>query len=278
MNKMTNVLSTKNLRRSISMIVVMIMILAMTMVPAFAAPGDLAMLTLPSSDFTKIVEVGDPNFTLTVTGLDSSYQPAPVDGTKVSWSTSNASVATVSPASGSATATVNIVGGEGIAVITASYSDPGVDSVTSNVVVEGTTTVSSVNNISVMAVDLTTSTIVLPPTFLSTVYLTDFTSADVVGGDMSNVLKKSPSVMTALVATAKAHGFTPSLTPSPTSYTISSGGSYLSSLGGLSADYVNQLGWTYTVLRGGTYLPSEYAASMIALEPGDIIVFYYDNY
>lgn len=277
MNKFTNALSTKNLRKSISMIVAMMMILAMTMVPAFAAPGVLAMLTLPSSDFTKIVEAGDPSFNLTVTGLDDSYGPAPVDGTKVVWSTSDPAVATVSPASGSVTTTVTIVGGEGIAVIKASYTDAGVDSVTSNVVVEGTITTNSVNNISVMAMDARTFT----PLFASaniTVNLTDFDEDDVVGKDMSNVLKKSPSVMTALVASAKANGFSPNPTPSPTGYTISSGGSYLSSLGGLSADYVNQLGWTYTVLRGGTYLPPEFAASMIVLQPGDIIVFYYDSY
>nr|WP_312577131.1 hypothetical protein [Sedimentibacter sp.] len=277
MNKMTNVLCTKNLRKTMSMMVIVMMLLSMNVVPAFGTPGVLSMLTLPSSDFTKIVEVGDPSFNLTVTGLDDSYGPAPVDGSKVVWSTSDPTVATVSPASGSATTTVTIVGGDGIAVITASYTDAGVASVTSNVVVESATVTPSVNNISVLAIDSTTST----PLFASvnmTVNLTNFTSSDVVGGDMSNVLKSSPSVMTALVASAKANGFSPSLTPSSTGYTISSGGSYLSSLAGLSADYVNQLGWTYTVLRGGVLLPPEFAASIIALEPGDFVVFYYDNY
>ncbi len=260
------------MKKSISMIMVMIMILAMTMVPAFAVPGPLAMLTLPSSDFTKIVNVGDPSFTLTVTGLDSSYQPAAVDGTKVSWSTSNASVATVSPASGSDTTTVTIAGGTGIAVITASYSVGGVASVTSNVVVEGTTTVSSVNNITVEAIDATTSTTLFTSTNI-TVNLSDFTSSDVVGGSMVNVLKKTPSVMTAIVASAKANSET---------FTIEYGGDYLSELAGLAAyyDYLTGTGagWTYEITRSSVTTSPPFAPSIYELLPGDTVTFIYDTY
>ncbi len=258
------------MKKSISMIMIMIMILAMTMAPAFA--GTLAMLTLPSSDFTKIVSVGDPSFTLTVTGLDSSYQPAAVDGTKVSWSTSDATVATVSPASGSDTTTVTIVGGEGIAVITASYSVGGVASVTSNVVVEGTTTVSSVNNITVEAKDATTNTTLFKSTNI-TVNLSDFTSADVVGGSMVNVLKKTPAVMTAIVAAAKANSKT---------FTIESGGSYLSELAGVAAYYDyptgTGAGWTYEVTRGSVTTSPPFAPSIYELLPGDTVTFIYATY
>ena len=248
----------KDVRRSLSMLLVMVMILAMTAVPTLAN-SQLAMLTLDSSNFTIVGNINDIHV-IEAKGLDSSYGSAPVDPTKVVWESLNPSVATVSQSG--AEATVTLVG-VGEAEVRASYTDSGVAPVSSNIVVEGPAE-GPVNSIKITIKDDQGTTVVettlndFDVFSLKTVYGSSFDDAD--------VLKNNPSVLHALV---KALG------DDPSKAVISSGGSYVDGILGIFSEYDpatgSYLGWHYRV--NGS-LPDK-SASMYQLKTGDTIEWFY---
>lgn len=120
-----------------------LLLMALAMVASFILPGasyaragELAMLTMKSEYFTYIAK-GKGTFEFEVTGLDKNYNPVGVEARKVRVKSSNkhAVQAKVNNKQGKAMVKVNIAKLED-AVITISYADSKVDSVTSNVFVD----------------------------------------------------------------------------------------------------------------------------------------------
>lgn len=260
------------MKKSISVIMAMIMILAMMMVPAFATPGPLANLTLPSADFTIVGSNGTSHSITMTDGLDANYVPTAIDGSKVNWSSSNTSVVNITSTSyTSTTATVNFnFVGVGRASITATYSDPGVTPVSSNIVVERTTGRVYVAYDVTMKVYLKDApagyTI---PGWLTTginfkedVFINDFTNYLTT----PDILKMNPSAMTT-VGTLKYFG-------EISSYTTDSEGGYLEKINNFGAytdtSTYTYYGWQYRVKdSSGNIIPESVTGSASILQLND---------
>lgn len=253
-------------KRSLSLLMVMIMVLGMTIMPTFAA-GQLAMLTLDSDDFTIVGEIGDTKSITMTNGLDSSYQEVDIDGSKVQWDSSNLEIVEVTDVTHTDdTSTVEFkLKKAGEVKLTASYADSGVQSVHSNIVIEGPAE-GPVSNIEVTIVDETNNTTLVSKTLGS---VSAFSLKDVFGSgfDDADVLKNNPSALHALVdALDNAQRNT---------LEITSQGTYIQKMLGLegtwNSDTNSFWGWQYKV--NGS-IPDK-AASIYQLEDDMTIEFFY---
>lgn len=255
---------------SLSLLMVMIMIFGITIMPTFAA-GQLSMLTLNANDFTIVGDIGDTNSITMTDGLDSSYQKVDIEGSKVQWDSSDPTVVEITSTSNtSKTSTVNFqLKKAGEVKLTASYTDPGVQSVHSNIVIEESPK-GAVSNIVVTIVDETDNTTLVNTTIgsvsvfsLKTIFGSNFDDAD--------VLKNNPSALHALVDTLDDN--------QRSTLEITSEGTYIQKLLNREAKFDlatgAYLGWQYEVTRGNQNLTPEEAASIFRLESGDEIKFFY---
>lgn len=257
-------------KRSLSLLMVMIMVLGMTIIPTFAA-GQLAMLTLNSDDFTIVGEIGDTKSITMTNGLDSSYGPVSIEGSKVQWDSSNSEVVEVTDVTHTDnTSTVEFrLHKAGEVKLTASYADSGVQSVHSNIVVVGQSE-GPVSNIEVTIVD--EEGISVREETISSLDVFDLATSYKDGGfgvgfDDADVLKNNPSALHAL---AKV------LTPvEREDADIISQGTYIQKMLGLegtwNSDTNSFWGWQYKV--NGS-IPDK-AASIYQLGDNMTIEFFY---
>ncbi len=257
-------------KRSLSLLMVMIMVLGMTIMPTFAA-GQLAMLTLNADDFTIVGDIGDTKSITMTNGLDSSYQKVDIEGSKVQWDSSDPTVVEIISTSSTAkTSTVNFeLKKAGEVKLTASYTDPGVQLVHSNIVIEGPAE-GPVSNIEVTIVDDEGTTV--REKTISSLDVFDLATSYVDGGfganfDDADVLKNNPSALHAL---AKV------LTPKEREDAdITSQGTYIQEMLGLEGEWNSETnsfwGWQYRV-NGEE---PDKAASIYQLENKMTIEFFY---
>ena len=284
MNSKTKVLNVKNLRKTISMMIIVMMLLAMNAVPVFGTPGVLSMLTLPSEYFTIVDSANATGSITMLNGLDSTYAPVAIEGSKVSWTSSDPSVVSITGTSYTTdTATVNFkLEKEGRASITASYADSGVSAVSSNIVVErdsGRRYVAYDIDIYVSLKDAPAGYTI--PNWLQNgidvtdeiVFINDFTNYLTT----PNILKMDPSAMTT-VGTLRYLG-------EISSYVTISEGSYLESINGFGPYYdtstYNYYGWQYRVRdQYGSIIPESItgSASILELENGYTVEWFWGSY
>ncbi|WP_432402876.1 hypothetical protein [Wukongibacter sp. M2B1] len=199
------------MRKALSMLLVTAMMLAMLSVPAFADDGctTYPYITMDNSDDFTIVKQGTSSTEyVKAVGLDASYVKndfTSLEDDYITWTTSDSSVVKfyndyyqeVNSITGKDTVTLKMKG-IGAATVTITYNPPDDSpiSVTSYVVVEGTTYTGDATGISVEAA--TDST-----TYCSQTNLTveEFSLDDIFGSsfDDDDVLKNSPSAIHALL-------------------------------------------------------------------------------
>ncbi len=243
----------KNLRRSLSVMLAMLMILAMTVVPALAytTPG-LEMLTLNSSDFTILKQTNSNDFTIEVFGLDSSYNwlnLTQADKDEIEWTIDSGNSArfnvggTPSTTATGSPVTITMTGNVGTTTVRAHLDGlSGWDNgdVTANIVVERTTgAVSYVSDINIV-IDFSdydnihsTNYGIIQET--EDVYVTD-------GGLnlLPDVLKMDPSAMTT-IGTMKDLAYIDDFTTDPE-------GGYMNTVTPIGS--ITAIGYDYTLYKG----------------------------
>lgn len=282
---------TKILKKSLSVLMAAMMILAMTMIPAFAytTPG-LSMLTLNSSDFTIVKKADSADFTIEVFGLDSSYNWLDLtqeDKDAIEWSIdSGNSVAfkvggTPSTTATGSPVTITMTGNVGRTTVRAHLDGlTGWDNgdVTANIVVERTTS-------KVYAVDDITVNVYLkdaPAGYTVPQWLQDGITyeGDVYINDFNNylntpdILKMDPSAMTT-VGTLKYFWYIDSYT------TTDSEGGYLATINGFGTDPSYTYGWQYRVKdASGNTVPESVTggASIVPLHDGYTVEWFWGSY
>lgn len=259
-------------KRSLSLLMVMIMVLGMTIMPTFAA-GQLAMLTLNADDFTIVGDIGDTKSITMTNGLDSSYQKVDIEGSKVQWDSSDPTVVEITSTSSTAkTSTVNFeLKKAGEVKLTASYTDPGVQSVHSNIVIEESPK-GAVDGIKVKVVDEKNNRVLVAEKTFDDFDVFNLATSYEDGGfgedfDDADVLKNNPSALHAL---AKV------LTPKEREDAdITSQGTYIQEMLGLEGEWNSETnsfwGWQYRV-NGEE---PDKAASIYQLENKMTIEFFY---
>lgn len=174
---------------------------------ALASVTNYPYITMDDSDdFTVVKNVsgGTANASVKVVGMDSSYVKHDFTGEEddyLTWSSDNTSVATVSPGSGNATATISVLD-EGSATVTITYDTPTADPVTVTCFVVGEDTITN----SVAGIDVTVDgsgdSQSNPASNFSltnlTVYRFELDMFDPAIDD-ADVLKRSPSALHALL-------------------------------------------------------------------------------
>lgn len=276
------------MKKSLSMLLVVVMMVAVLAVPSFADDGCTTYpnITLDDGEDFTVVKQGT-NFTeeVKVVGLDSSYVKHDFTSTEddyITWTTSDSSVVkfvsgftTVSTKTGVATATLKTMG-TGSATVTITYDTPDDDpvSVTCYVVVEGTIYTGDVTGVSVevdgdTVGDFTQSNLTVEEFDLDDVFGPGFDDAD--------VLQYSPSGIHALLFALELENDADGCTDIDdanwdwdwvsANVELNSQGSYVLKIG---SDYY----WEY-------YLNNQYgtnASSATALSNNDIIKFVKSNW
>lgn len=275
---------TTNKQKGFVSLFISMMMLFMLAMPVMAAT-DYPMVTLEDSkDFTIVTGINQSE-PMKVQGLDASYvkQDLGADKQYVTWTTSDPSVAkfvsgfgTANSISGNDAVTVRTMG-EGTAIITATYDTPTADpvSVTSYVVVEGSTVTSTVSNIEVAVegvdiVNFTSGKIDVPLFNLVTAGITD---------DDSDVLQNTPTALHAfLYALELKYGNNTTTDVHDTNWNwnwvkdnveVTSEGSYVSKVGADDSNTDWSRGWQFGIGSLDPVDRPDYAASVQPLTSGN---------
>ena len=250
---MNKILKNKKLMSLMLALMMIVTVFAPSLAQAAVDDSNLAMLTLDSQHFSIVDKVGK-NVQIEAKGLTSSYQPTTIDPAKVSWTTSNKNVAsiTVNP-NNKAIATINLKA-VGEATITAKYSKTNVTEIKSNVFVESGVNGPAVNNIKISIVDKSGSGETFYSGMLNSVSPKDIGVVD--------TLKNSSTVYTALKQ-APVQGLV---------FDPNSG--YIIEMFGKKAETINgkYYGWQYKV---NGVQPKDKAAGVYKLNDGDKIEWFY---
>ncbi|GEM_PF-2292931 len=269
---------------SVGLLISMLM-MAMLAMPVMAAV-DYPMITLEDSeDFTVVGEIDDSE-SMTVLGLDDNFQTHPLgsDEQYVTWTTSDEDVVLFDDGSDYIdtiyeTDTVDVVlVGEGTSIITATYDTPNANpvTVTSYVVVEGSTVTSSISGIDVAVEGFNTPEFTLNSL---TVPLFSLVDAGITDND-DDVLKNTPSVLHAFLYALEIQN-SDETTSTPIedfdwdwvidNVDITSEGSYVSAVGADNGNINFSRGWQYGIDSLDPNNRPDHAASVQPLSTGNEI-------
>ncbi|SHJ87477.1 DUF4430 domain-containing protein [Paramaledivibacter caminithermalis] len=269
------------MKKVLSMLMVTVMILTVLAVPAFADDGctTYPYVTLDdSNDFTIVGDVSNTQ-TIKAVGLDSSWSKhdfTAIEKQYLTWTTSDSEVVkfvsgptTVTSKTGVDQVTIKTMG-QGTATVTVTYDTPddAPVTVTSYVVVEGSTVTNSVSEVNIVVDGVSSDDFTM--TF-NTVPLFDLSDAGICTND-NDVLKKTPSAIHALLYALEIYYSDETTSTAINNFdwnwvkknvTIESEGSYVSRISNDTNDYSN--GWQFEVNSSAP----NHAASVIPLSDND---------
>ncbi|WP_053955273.1 DUF4430 domain-containing protein [Inediibacterium massiliense] len=256
------------MKKTLSFMLVLTLILSLAGIPAFAADADITMLTLDdSSDFT-VVGYGDEPEEMKVVGLTSSYQKVDIENKEgIVWETSDENIVAFvkdgKEVEGKTIAgqdTVNIKLKEaGRATITATLGDKDkITPISSYIVVEEPSDNPTVEKVNVKIIGKTFGPVEVKGLTLTNDSLEEYF-------DDADVLKENPSALHALMKALEQEKGKEWV---KNNIVVKNQGGYVEKIGtdDSSSDWSN--GWQYTV----NGQKQEKAASIYELHDGDNVV------